>query len=263
MKVKVLIPIILLSRIIFSQNVGIGTNSPNNSSILEVYSKSRGVIISKITELERINITTPVEALTVYQTNNKKGLYYFDGISWQFIGNKENDAWKINIGNGSTNISFLSDNVGFGTSNPSSEIDVRGYVAANNFFTIIPLYKGTGFTVNNNSPVDVPNCETVINPTVFEENGNLEVKMIIRATSRSGTNHFQLRVHNGTNQYYPIVDTDAWTWGWTGGGETVTSPWKDWNAGVTPYELHLNAWAENTGDYVDVNSVILVIREKQ
>ena len=260
----ILILLILLNLNGIAQNVGIGTSTPDNSSILDINSSDKGLLISRMTETERLNIINPAKGLSIYQTNNTEGLYYFDGASWLYIGNADNDPWKRNTANSSVNTAFLSDSVGIGTSSPSGKTDVRGYMAANNFFTIIPLWKGTTYTINNNSAADVPNCETGIIPGLFEKNGNLQVKLIIRATSKSGTNNnFQLRVHNGTNESYPIVNTDTWTWGSTGGGETVTSPWKDWNAGTSPYEIHLNAWAQNSGDYVTINAVYLVVRSKQ
>ncbi len=244
--------------------MGIGNSTPNNSSILDIKSSAKGLIIPRMLENERLNINSPAEGLTVFQTNNILGIYYYDGNLWQYIGNQENNPWRRDAVNENTTTSFTGDNIGLGTSNPITELDVRGYIGASNFFTIIPLYKGTGFTVNNNAPsVDVPNCETVINPTVFEKNGNLQVKMIIRATNKLGTNHLQLRAHNGTTETFPIVNTDTWTWAWTGGGHTVTSPWKNWNAGTIPFEIHLNAFSQNSGDFVDINAVYLVIRSQQ
>lgn len=264
MKTIFLIIMLFFTGFGYSQNVGIGTSSPDASSILEVQSSTKGVLFPSMNETDRNNITSPAKGLTVYQTDNKSGVYYYDGNSWQYIGNIENNAWKRNIANQYSYISFSGDKVGIGKSNPSNTVDVNGYIAADNFFTIIPLYKGTGFTINNNAPaIDVPNCESGINPVIFEKNGNLQVKMIIRATNKLGTNNFQLRAHNGTTEVFPIVSTDTWTWACTGGGDTVTSPWKDWNAGTSPFEIHLNAFSENSGDFVDVNAVYLVIRSKQ
>jgi len=263
MKALLLFGTLFLYGTIFSQNIGIGTLNPDASSILEINSNSEGILITGMTETEKNNIANPAEGILIYQTDNNEGLYYFGVNSWLYIGNKENDSWIENSGNSSTDLNYSSDNTGLGTNTPASKLDVRGYYAATNQFTIIPLWKGTIYTVNNNSPADIPNCESGIIPDLFEQNGNLQVKLIIRATSRNGTNHFQLRVHNGTTENYPIINTDTWTWAYTGGGETVTSPWKDWNAGITPYEIHLNAWSQNSGDYVDINAVYLVIRSKQ
>ncbi len=246
-----------------AQNVGINTLTPDPTAVLDINSASKGFLMPRMLKAERLVISSPAVGLTVYQTNELAGVYYFDGTLWQYIGNRENDEWRRNTLSAYTNLSFSSDRVGIGTSTPSEDLDIRGYIGAENNFTVIPLYKGNVLTINNNTQTDVANCESGINPTTFEANGNLQVKMIIRATDRSGNNYFQLRTHNGTTQTYPIVSTDSWTWAWTGGGETVTSPWKDWNAGTTPYELHLNAYSQNSGDYVNINAAYLVIRAKQ
>ncbi len=262
-KYKVFIVLLFAFGNIFSQNIGIQTLSPDASSILDIKSDQQGLRVPRMTEVERIAVTSPAEGLTVYQTDGKDGVYYYDGNTWRYIGNTENNPWQKNTSNSSVNTSFLSDNIGIGTSSPTCKTDIRGYAGAENIFTVIPLWKGTTYRINNNGASDVPNCETALIPSLFESAGNLQVKMIIRATARYGNNYFQLRVHNGTSETYPIIASDTWTWGYTGGGETVTSPWKDWNAGTTPYEIHLNAWSENSGDYVDINAVYLVIKPKQ
>jgi microcystin-dependent protein len=62
--------------------VGIGTTNPDNSSILDVESVEKGILIPRMTALERIGITSPAEGLMVYQTDDVKGFYFYDGTSW-------------------------------------------------------------------------------------------------------------------------------------------------------------------------------------
>ncbi|MCT4628971.1 phage tail protein [Winogradskyella sp.] len=62
--------------------VGIGTTTPDNSSILDVESDEKGILIPRMTALERIGIIAPAEGLMVFQTNDVKGFYFFDGTSW-------------------------------------------------------------------------------------------------------------------------------------------------------------------------------------
>ncbi len=259
-KIIILLIILIINLPLISQNIGIGTSTPDNSSILDIQSSNKGILIPRMSETERLNIISAGKGLSVYQTDNKEGIYYFDGLKWLYTGNYENNPWLKN-----TDIysAFSGDKVGIGTNTPNADIDIIGYLSALNNFTVIPLWKGLTYTINNNSPADVPDCESGIIPELFGLNGNIQVKMIIRATARSGINHFQLRAHNGISEIYPIITGDSWTWAYTGGGETVTSPWKDWNAGTTPFEIHLNAWSENSGDYVTINAVYIVIREKQ
>src|SRR6476660_4882769 len=82
---------IFLSRISFAQNTfpssgsaGIGTTTPNASSILEVKSTTKGVLIPRMTKTQRDAIASPVQGLLIYQTNSTPGLYYFE-TSWKSI----------------------------------------------------------------------------------------------------------------------------------------------------------------------------------
>src|SRR5207342_1645808 len=78
----------------FSQNTfpssgatGIGTTSPAASSLLEVKSTTKGVLIPRMTFVQRNAITSPATGLLIYQTNGTPGFYYFDGAAWQPVSN--------------------------------------------------------------------------------------------------------------------------------------------------------------------------------
>ena len=75
--------IYLSSTILMLGQVGIGTSYPDPSAMLEVYSDEGGVLIPRITRLQRNNISTPAEGLLIYQTNYVPGFYYYDGGGWQ------------------------------------------------------------------------------------------------------------------------------------------------------------------------------------
>lgn len=68
------------------QNVGIGTNTPNTSALLDLTSTNKGLLIPRVTQTQRNNIVTPANGLLVYQTDNTTGFYYYNGSSWQTIG---------------------------------------------------------------------------------------------------------------------------------------------------------------------------------
>jgi len=67
----------------FSQNVGIGTTTPNASAALEIQDTSRGLLIPRMTMMQRSAIQNPAEGLMVYQTDSTKGYWYFDGLEWK------------------------------------------------------------------------------------------------------------------------------------------------------------------------------------
>ena len=69
-----------LVKISFGQ-VGInGTSSPPDaSSMLDVKSTSKGILIPRMTTIERDNISNPSHSLLVYQTDGDSGFYYNSG----------------------------------------------------------------------------------------------------------------------------------------------------------------------------------------
>lgn len=73
--------------------VGIGTSNPHDSAILELKSNDSGVLIPRMTALERNNnINIPTAGLLVYQTDGNEGFYYYDGgLSTWVALNEDND----------------------------------------------------------------------------------------------------------------------------------------------------------------------------
>lgn len=72
--------------------VGIGTTSPNNSSMLDIESNEKGILIPRMTALDRLAITSPAEGLMVYQIDDIIGFYFFDGASWDRILKESKDS---------------------------------------------------------------------------------------------------------------------------------------------------------------------------
>lgn len=65
-------------------NVGIGTTSPNASSILEVFSVTKGVLLPRMTTTQVNAIASPINGLTVYNTTLNT-LCFYNGSSWQKV----------------------------------------------------------------------------------------------------------------------------------------------------------------------------------
>lgn len=67
---------------------GIGTVAPNSSSLLDVSSTSKGVLIPRMTKTQRDAINDPALGLLIYQSNNTAGFYYYDGSAWTALSPK-------------------------------------------------------------------------------------------------------------------------------------------------------------------------------
>lgn len=61
--------------------VGIGTNTPDNTSMLEVQSNSKGFLLPRMSSAQRTSIASPASGLQVYD-NNTNSLWYFNGTHW-------------------------------------------------------------------------------------------------------------------------------------------------------------------------------------
>ena len=86
-------------------SAGIGTTTPNASSLLEIKSTNKGLLIPRMTQAQRNAITSPATGLMIYQTNATPGFYYYGGNGWKSVAAK---AWNLtgNAGTDST-INFI------------------------------------------------------------------------------------------------------------------------------------------------------------
>lgn len=69
--------------------IGIGTVTPNTSSVLDITSTTKGLLAPRMTTAQRTAIVTPAESLLVYDTTVKAFYYYNIGTtSWVKIANE-------------------------------------------------------------------------------------------------------------------------------------------------------------------------------
>lgn len=82
-----LLLIFLLSNLVFSQ-VGIGTDTPENSAALDLESTTRGFLPPRMNTAQRdaILVTTDSKGLIIFNTDSSK-LNIFDGVTWHVIVN--------------------------------------------------------------------------------------------------------------------------------------------------------------------------------
>ena len=83
--------------------VAISTDNsdPDGSAMLDVISTDKGILIPRMTEEQRDEISDPVESLIIYQTNGEEGFYFY---------NEEETAWiKIISSNVNTQLKNVSE----------------------------------------------------------------------------------------------------------------------------------------------------------
>ena len=152
-----------------SAQVGIGTTTPDASAMLQIDNTTQGILIPRMTQLQRNAIVSPATGLLVFQTNSTIGFYYYDGGSWSTFGGSS--AWDI-LGNSGTtpatnmlgtadvqDLSLVTNStaairitsngeVGIGTATPSAMLDIENTTAATSFSdsfedsTLVPFTTG-------------------------------------------------------------------------------------------------------------------------
>lgn len=80
---------VIIAATLHAQNIfptsgaaGIGTTMPNASSLLEIKSTTKGLLIPRMSAKQRGAISKPAEGLMVYQTDGTKGFYFYNGTAW-------------------------------------------------------------------------------------------------------------------------------------------------------------------------------------
>ena len=114
----------------FSQNIGIGTATPNSSAALDVSSTSKGLLMPRMSTTLRNAIASPADGLLIYNTTTNE-LNQRQNGGWKILIN--NDAWT---GGGSGQMFNIGDNVGINTAGPSERLDVSGNIRSNSSLII-------------------------------------------------------------------------------------------------------------------------------
>jgi hypothetical protein len=134
MKQLIFISIIFFSSVaLYAQSVAINTDksAPNASAILDIKSTTKGLLIPRMTLVQRNAIATPADGLLVYQTDNTPGYYNYTGSAWAALAGSGGGTnyWTQNAANIYTNV---AGNVGIGTSTPVNKLQI-GSMGNTNF----------------------------------------------------------------------------------------------------------------------------------
>jgi len=113
MKSKIYL-VILVCAISFSgfAQIGIGTTTPDASSVLDMTSTTQGVLIPRMTTIQRGAIATPAIGLQVYDTDTKS-IWSYNGVLWV---NGTGGPGKF-VDGASTDIAYYDGRVGIGRDN--------------------------------------------------------------------------------------------------------------------------------------------------
>ena len=111
--------------------VGIGTSNPDASAALEITSSTnnKGVLLPRITQSQRIAISSPANGLIVYQTDSTSGLYYYNGVNWIRFGDVQTvNGVSPSLANGNIALTFLNTQTGTQSNRTSTSTPADGLV---------------------------------------------------------------------------------------------------------------------------------------
>jgi len=100
---KKIVLVLLYIPVVVLAQVGVGTNTPNPSAMLEISTTDKGFLPPRIAltgTTDVLTIPSPVAGLMIYNTSTTgsssnsvtPGFYYYDGSKWQRIINQQPDA---------------------------------------------------------------------------------------------------------------------------------------------------------------------------
>ena len=122
-----LFPFVFISS--YSQGIGIGTNTPNASALLDISSTTKGLLIPRMTTTQMNAIATPAAGLLIFNTTDSL-MYVRKNSGWSKLNSTVtgSSTWAA-AGNDIYNSN--SGNVGIGTLSPShARLEINSSVGA-------------------------------------------------------------------------------------------------------------------------------------
>lgn len=89
---------LIIGKILFAQNIGIGTSSPDSSAALEVKSSSQGFLPPRMNLSQRNAISNPAQGLMIYCSDCgiDGGIQIYKGTEWQSLVSTSLFAYSAN-----------------------------------------------------------------------------------------------------------------------------------------------------------------------
>lgn len=100
-KLFTLLAAVLLTATTYAQ-IGINNENPDASAALDITSTTGGLLVPRMTNVQRLAITNPATSLLIFQIDENPGFYFYDGSQWIGFGNTNgNGDGTSNNGSGS------------------------------------------------------------------------------------------------------------------------------------------------------------------
>ncbi len=80
-------------------SVGIGTATPYSASVLDINSTTQGILIPRMTTINKNAIINPITGLMIFQIDGAAGFYYYTGTTWKAVTAGLANTTLSNLGN--------------------------------------------------------------------------------------------------------------------------------------------------------------------
>lgn len=131
----------LLQYPVYSQ-IGINTTTPDSSSILDLVSTEAGLLVPRMTSIQRDNIVSPAESLLIYNTDESAFQYYSSG-QWLELNSIDNCRFDVFP-------NFINTTLDKGDSG-SIQINIANPTGPTGNFTTSMISTDPGFDITINS----------------------------------------------------------------------------------------------------------------
>ena len=109
--------------------IGIGTISPANSAILDVYSTDKALLLPRLTSEQRANISTPTNGLVIFCTNcgSNGEMQIYSGTAWKnVLGNNTSTSLANLVTTAASNISYTTATSGGNITYSETSVTAKG-----------------------------------------------------------------------------------------------------------------------------------------
>ncbi len=249
--------LLLMALPVYSQNAGIGDTGdfdPDPSAVLELRSKSRGLLLPRMTKAERVAISSPAHGLLVIQTDTDgsdiPGIYYYNqpDATWYRLnssGPAASTGWQL-LGNSGTNPA----------TNFIGTTDATGLSLRTNSVEQIRVSPAGNIGIGTNSPTQ--KIELANGNLLLSNSTNISGEIWLAEPSGSGNNYVSFKspalasdikytlpaAINSTNSYLSTDAAGNLSW------QTLPAASQDWtilgNAGTNPATNFIGT-TDNTG----------------
>ena len=205
-------------------SAGIGTVVPTASSLLEMVSTSKGLLIPRMTTTQRNAIATPATGLLIYLTDGTKGFYYYSGTAWAAVGSTTSANKALSNLSATTSVSQsllpgVANSVDLGSATKTwKDVYASGYIAGNAFvktggtssqYLMADGSISTGPSLANY--MDLTNNQTISGVKTFSNNALFAGNVGIATTSPDATLHISgnVKIADGTQGNGKVLTSDS------------------------------------------------------